>query len=135
MLGKRKVEHYGSMTLIDIQNNLITVGKTLNMEIEFFQSNLEGDIITCLNEAYNIFDGIVINAGAYTHYSYAIADAVEILNSPVVEVHLSNIHGRDEFRSKSVIAANCVGQIAGFKENSYVLALYALNDILQKEND
>lgn len=135
MLGKRKVEHYGSMTLIDIQNNLITVGKTLNMEIEFFQSNVEGDIITCLNEAYNIFDGIVINAGAYTHYSYAIADAVEILNSPVVEVHLSNIHGRDEFRSKSVIAANCVGQIAGFKENSYVLALYALNDILQKEND
>lgn len=125
MLGKRKEEHYGTLTLSLIEEKLLEVSKSLEFDITFFQSNIEGEIVTCLNNAIE-YDGVIINAGAYTHYSYAIADAIEILSSPVIEVHLSNIHKREEFRRKSVLASNCLGQISGFKEDSYVLGLYAL---------
>ncbi len=134
MLGKRKEEHYGTLSLEDINSKLQIEGEALNLEVEFYQSSIEGEIVVKLNEAISAYDGIIINAGAYTHYSYAIADAIEILNVPVIEVHLSNIHSRDEFRRKSVIAANCIGQISGFRDYSYILALKALNDILVKNH-
>lgn len=130
MLGKRKVEHYGSLTLDDICASMITLASELNMTCTFVQSNLEGDIIDYIHEG-STYDGLVINAGAYTHYSYAIADALEILDIPKIEVHLSNIHARESFRSQSVIAASVTGQISGFKESSYILALYALRDLLK----
>lgn len=130
MLGKRKEAHYGTLTLDDICRSMDTLAKELNFELVFCQSNHEGDIIDQIHSAVD-YDGLIINAGAHTHYSYAIADALEILNIPKIEVHLSNIHARESFRSKSVIASSCTGQISGFKESSYILALYALRDLLK----
>ncbi len=99
-------------------------------ECEIYQSNHEGDIIDKIHTAPEKFSGIVINAGAYTHYSYAIRDAIAAVRLPCVEVHMSNIHSREEFRHKSVIAAVCAGQIAGFGKNSYKLAISALKNII-----
>lgn len=130
MLGKRKKEHYGVQTLASIETKIKETGHSMNMEVVFFQSNIEGEIINSIH-TYNLYDGIIINAGAYTHYSHAIGDALEIADIPVIEVHLSNIHSREGFRKESVIARSCVGQISGFKENSYILAMYALKNILE----
>lgn len=131
MLGKRKENHYGRLTLEDIQTMIRETGSSIGYEIDCRQSNHEGELVEWIHEALT-FDGVIINAGAYTHYSYAIADALEILDIPVVEVHLSNIHSREGFRHESVLAKCCVGQISGFKENSYILALHALDKILRK---
>jgi len=125
-LGKRKENHYGKLTLEVIQEMISVEAKSLDAEVEFFQSNHEGAIIDKIHEADDLFSGILINPGAFTHYSIAIRDAVECVDIPVVEAHLSNIHSREEFRHKSVIAPVCVGQIAGFKELSYILGLRAL---------
>lgn len=130
MLGKRKKEHYGVLTLASIEMKMKDAGRSMDLEIDFFQSNIEGEIINSIH-TYNQYDGIIINAGAYTHYSHAIGDALEIVDIPVVEVHLSNIHSREGFRKESVIARSCVGQISGFKEDSYILAMYALKNILE----
>lgn len=130
MLGKRKEAHYGSLTLEDINLALITLACDLNFELDIYQHNSEGDIVSAIHKGIG-YDGLLINAGAYTHYSYAIADALEILDIPKIEVHLSNIHAREAFRSNSVIASCCTGQISGFKENSYTLALYALKNLLK----
>jgi 3-dehydroquinate dehydratase-2 len=123
MLGTREPEIYGARTLNDINSDLVKKfeGK---VELEFYQSNCEGDIITALQST--TCDGVVLNAGAYTHYSYAIHDAIKSIASPVVEVHLSNIYKREEYRHKSVIAAACKGSICGFGEKSYALAVEAL---------
>lgn len=131
MLGKRKEMHYGKFTLETINELITSEARHLNYEIEFFQSNFEGDLINKIHECID-YDGMVINAGAYTHYSYAISDALDILELPIVEVHLSNIHGREDFRQQSVLAKCCVGQISGFKEDSYILALHALDRIFRK---
>ncbi|RKD34580.1 type II 3-dehydroquinate dehydratase [Thermohalobacter berrensis] len=130
MLGKRNKNIYGSKDLEQINNLIIQKGKELNFNIDIYQSNNEGDIITKLQEAYERYNGVVINPGAYTHYSIAIRDAIEILKIPVIEVHLSNIYSREHFRNKSVIASVCTGQISGFGYNSYILALEALRDLL-----
>lgn len=130
-LGLRDEKHYGNTTLKAIESQMIKIGQELGMALTFYQSNSEGGIIDKLHTGH-AYDGIVLNAGAYTHYSYAIADALEILEQPVVEVHLSNIHSREDFRSKSVLAKCCVGQISGFREDSYRLALYALDKILNE---
>ena len=100
----------------------------MNLECLFFQSNSEGGLIDFLHSCIGVCDGIVINAGAYTHYSYAIRDAIKAVNLPTVEVHMSNIHAREEFRHHSVIAPVCVGQIAGFGADSYLLALEAIKN-------
>ena len=123
MLGTREPEIYGARTLGDINADLVKKfeGKA---ELEFYQSNCEGDIITALQST--ACDGVVLNAGAYTHYSYAIHDAIKSIVSPVVEVHLSNIYKREEYRHKSVIAGACKGSICGFGEKSYALAVEAL---------
>jgi 3-dehydroquinate dehydratase-2 len=122
MLGKREPEIYGTRTLDDI--NVSLQNKFENVQFTFYQSNCEGAIIDAIQNATE--DGIVLNAGAYTHYSYAIHDAIKSVSVPVVEVHLSNLYKREEFRHKSVIASACIGSICGFGEQSYVLAVTAL---------
>lgn len=125
MLGLREPQIYGGRTLDDINADLSKVAKNLGAEIEFVQSNIEGEIVEFIHKGRQ-FDGIILNAGAYTHYSIAIRDAISSIDTPCVEVHLSNVHKREEFRHTSVISAVCKGVIAGFGENSYKLALYAL---------
>lgn len=131
LTGLREPSVYGSETLRDINAEIAEKAAEMGFQCDFFQSNSEGELI---NEIHSVllggYDGCVINAGAYTHYSYAIRDAIAATDKPFVEVHMSNIHGREEFRHTSVIAPVCVGQIAGFGKNSYVLALRALEAIL-----
>ncbi len=127
LLGEREPAIYGGDSLQAINDELFAKGKELGYDIEFFQSNSEGSIIDELHSARTSFDGVILNAGAYTHYSYAIRDAIAAIKIPVVEVHLSNVNSRDEFRKTSVIAPVCMGTIAGFGKNSYMLALYALD--------
>jgi len=131
MLGRRNNQYYGYKDLNEVNTIIIEKSKELDFSVEIFQSNNEGDIVTKLQEALDDFNGIVINAAAYTHYSIAIRDAIEILQIPVIEVHLSNIYNREEFRNKSVIAPVCTGQITGFGHVSYLLALEALRNIFR----
>lgn len=131
MLGTREPEIYGSLTLEDIINEINDYAKTLGVEIETFQSNVEGEIVTSVQKAKNDCCGIVINPAAYTHTSVAIRDAIAAVGLPCVEVHLSNIHKREEFRKNSLTAPVCIGQIAGFGANSYKLGLKALVDFIK----
>ncbi|MBR1832698.1 MAG: type II 3-dehydroquinate dehydratase [Ruminiclostridium sp.] len=126
MLGKREPEIYGSDTLESINEELAAYCASVGVEPEFFQSNSEGEIIDFIHSAHGIADGIVLNAGAYTHYSIAIRDAIAAVELPCVEVHLSNVHKREEFRHKSIISAVCTGVICGFGKKSYKLAIDAL---------
>lgn len=127
MVGVREKGIYGTKSFEDICNYIKDEAKKRNIEIELYQSNIEGEIINQIHKCYyDGFDGIIINPGAYTHYSYAIHDAIKSVNINTVEVHLSNIHAREEFRHKSVTAPACIGQICGFGENGYILALDAL---------
>lgn len=125
LLGKREPHLYGTMTLDDIEKMLV---KTFpGVKFEFYQSNIEGVLIEYVQKATSgAFDGVLLNAGAYTHTSYALRDAVAMLRVPVIEVHLTNIHAREEFRHRSVIAPVCRGVVAGFGAQSYVLAARAL---------
>ena len=126
MLGKREPKYYGSQSLDAINREIKTAADNLGIYVEFFQSNIEGEIINFIQNAKdNGGNGIILNAGAFTHYSYAIHDAITSVEDdiPVIEVHLSNLHKREEFRHKSVLADACVGQIAGFGKYSYILAL------------
>lgn len=129
LLGTREPEIYGSMTLDDINKDIANYAKELGVETETFQSNIEGEIVDKIQQAKGVFDGIVINPAAYTHTSVAIRDAISAVGIKAVEVHISNIHAREEFRKNSLIAPVCIGQITGFKANSYKLALKALVDI------
>ncbi|MBQ4154861.1 MAG: type II 3-dehydroquinate dehydratase [Clostridia bacterium] len=129
LLGVREPSVYGSRTLDDINKSINAFAKTLSAECDFFQSNSEGEIVSKIHTVLSDYDGCVINAGAYTHYSYAIRDAIAAVEKPVIEVHMSNVHSREEFRHKSVISAVCKGVIAGFGENSYILAVKALCDL------
>lgn len=130
MLGHREQNIYGAMKLDDIHAQMENVAKQNNISIEFFQSNFEGEIIDRLQECLGDADGIIINPAAYTHTSVAIRDAISALNIPVVEVHISNIYRREEFRQKSLTAPVCSGQISGFGPFGYHLALIALMQIL-----
>ncbi|WP_294167421.1 type II 3-dehydroquinate dehydratase [uncultured Clostridium sp.] len=127
MVGIREKGIYGTRDFKDICNYINEEGQKRNIDIKLFQSNIEGEIINEIHNAYyENYDGIIINPGAFTHYSYAILDAIKAVNINTVEVHLSNIHAREEFRHKSVIAPACIGQICGFKEFGYVMAMEAL---------
>ncbi|MEI3336091.1 MAG: type II 3-dehydroquinate dehydratase [Clostridium sp.] len=130
MLGVREKNIYGTRNYEDVCNYVKEEGKKRNHEILMVQSNSEGEIIDFIQKAYfEKYEGIIINPGAYTHYSYAIHDALKGFDIPAVEVHLSNIHTREEFRRKSVTAPACVGQIAGFGEYGYIMAMDALTNI------
>lgn len=129
LLGKREPEIYGGETLADLEESIRREAERLEMncELDFFQSNHEGEIIDTIHQAMtDKKDAIIINPGAFTHYSYAIRDAIKGTGIPTVEVHMSNIHAREEFRAKSVIAPACIGQISGFGFKSYLAALYLL---------
>ena len=126
MLGKRSRAHYGSFTLEQVQSAFKTKADALGVEARFFQSNDEGRIVTAIQDAMGYAQGIVINAGAHTHYSYAILDAIELCGLPVMEVHISNIHRREAFRNISVIQPACVGQIYGLGLDSYLVGLEKL---------
>ncbi len=125
LLGVREKGVYGSETLLDIAKSVNITSEQLGLETDFIQSNHEGEIIDKLHAARGVYDCIVINAGAYTHYSIAIRDAIKAIELPTIEIHLSNIHSREEFRHTSVIAPVCAGQICGFGKMSYILALHA----------
>lgn len=129
LLGEREPGVYGSTSFAELNNMIQDRAEKLGMECEIFQSNHEGAIIDRLHAARKDFDGVIINAGAYTHYSYAIHDAIHDIRIPVIEVHISNIHAREGFRSKSVISPVCKGTVAGFGINSYFLALYAMAEM------
>ena len=122
LLGEREPGVYGSTTFADLNRMILDRAEGLGLECEIFQSNHEGAIIDKLHAARKTFDGVVINAGAYTHYSYAIRDAIASVKTPVVEVHMSNVHAREEFRHTSVLSEVCRGTILGFGKNSYLLA-------------
>lgn len=133
MLGVREPGIYGTLSLKEIENNIRRQAEELGVSIAFYQSNHEGDIIDRIHAAMDEADGIILNAGALTHYSYAVRDAISTVKVPTVEVHLSNIHAREAFRHQSVIAAVTIGQIAGFGEVSYELGLLALVRHLDKQ--
>lgn len=130
LLGTREPEVYGSMTLDDINNKVIELGKELGVEIQCLQSNHEGALVDALHEARTWANGVVFNPGAYTHTSIALRDAISAIVIPVVEVHLSNVYAREEFRHVSMISAVCKGKISGFGWRSYLLGLRALVDAL-----
>lgn len=133
LTGVREPSVYGNETLDDINRETFEYAKTLGIECEFFQSNSEGALIDAVQSVLlENYDGCVINAGAYTHYSYALRDAISATGKIFVEVHMSNIHAREEFRHTSVIAPVCVGQIAGFGKAGYRMAVMAIKEILNK---
>ncbi|MEY4257983.1 MAG: 3-dehydroquinate dehydratase, type [Pseudomonadota bacterium] len=124
MFGKRDPAQYGTATLDDINQGLQTLGKELGAEVECFQTNFEGAMVEKIHQAFvDNVAAVVINAGAWTHYSYGIRDALAILKCPIVEVHMSNIHAREAFRHQSVLAEIAQGQVAGFGVDSYLLGL------------
>lgn len=126
-LGIREKNIYGHVYYDELCEYIKNYAKNNDIEIEIVQNNIEGELINCLQKAYfEKFDGVIINAGAYTHTSLALSDAIKSINIPTVEVHLSNIHSREEIRQKSLIANACIGQIIGFGIDSYILAIAAL---------
>ncbi|HWI54369.1 MAG TPA: type II 3-dehydroquinate dehydratase [Desulfobacteria bacterium] len=132
LLGTREPDVYGSVTLDQINGKLIDLAKELEVNLEFYQSNHEGLLVDRIHQAMSEVDGILFNPGAFTHYSIALRDALSGVKLPCVEVHLSNIHSREEFRKVSVLAPVCVGQISGFGETSYLLGLRAVVEIIKK---
>ena len=131
LLGVREPGVYGNESLDSILAEMKGEAEKLGIELECYQSNHEGDIVDKLHSAMTEADGVILNAGALTHYSYALRDAISAIKIPVVEVHMSNIQAREEFRHTSVIAPVCRGSIAGFGKNSYMLALKAVHDIIE----
>ncbi|NLY43486.1 MAG: type II 3-dehydroquinate dehydratase [Clostridiaceae bacterium] len=134
LLGIREKGIYGTEDIESINKRIREEAEKLNIGVEIYQSNHEGEIIDIIHSAMGKYNGIVINPGAYTHYSIAIRDAIKAVDIPTVEVHLSNVHGREEFRAKSVIAPVCLGQISGFGGDSYLLGLRAVVLRLKQNN-
>lgn len=133
LLGTREPEIYGNTTLLDIEKEITEYSRTFqNVDVEFFQSNHEGEIVDKIQNAKEMYDGLIINPAAYTHTSVAIADAIKAVDIPAVEIHLSNIQSREDFRKKSITAPYCIGQIAGFGKNGYLAGLFCLVKYLEK---
>ena len=135
LVGIREKNIYGTVTAETIENDIKSYGKSIGCEVSVFQSNWEGAIIDEIQKARTEYDAVIINPGAFTHYSYAIHDAIKGVNIPFVEVHMSNIHQREEFRHKSVTAPACVGQIAGFGAYGYKMALdFLMNNDTERKS-
>lgn len=132
LLGTREPEVYGSLSLKEIDQRLIAAGEALGVRVSTFQSNREGTLIDALHEARERHQGVIFNPGGYTHTSVALRDAITAIGLPVVEVHLSNVHAREEFRRRSLISPVCLGVIAGFGWRSYWLALQALAETIKE---
>ena len=132
LLGEREKEKYGNITLKDIENNCNKFAKENNIKLTFFQSNIEGELVTQIQESRIHHDGLIINAGGYTHTSVAIHDALKILKIPIIELHISNIYNREEFRHKSLISKVAKGVICGFGLDGYTMSLKAINKFLEK---
>ena len=132
LVGKREPSIYGSQTLEDIQEELLNLASELDAKLKFFQSNSEGEMIDCIQNSVGSIDGILINAGAYTHTSIALRDALLGVAIPYVEVHLSNIYSREEFRHKSFLSDKALGLVCGFGSNSYRLALQGIVSYLKR---
>ena len=134
LLGEREPDIYGRKSLAEIETEVRTRATRMDSKVEFKQTNLEGELVNWIQAAKGKFDVIVLNAAAYTHTSVALRDAISAVGVPTIEVHLSNVHRRESFRKKSLIAPVCVGQIAGFGANSYILALEAAVNINDTTN-
>ncbi|MBR3889196.1 type II 3-dehydroquinate dehydratase [bacterium] len=131
MLGIREPEKYGNITLQDIENELKLLASNTDAQLDSYQSNHEGELIDAVQKAQGVYDGIIINAGGYTHTSVALRDAISAVSIPTVEVHMTNIHAREEFRHTSLLSGVCIAQVVGFKENSYKYALLGLIEYLK----
>ena len=129
MLGKREPSVYGHLSLEEMNRKILEKAESIGIQADFFQSSHEGALIDRLHQSYGNYDAVILNAAAYTHYSIAIRDAVKASGVPVIEVHMSNVHAREEFRHKSVLSPVCIGQICGFGINSYIAALYVIRDM------
>jgi len=134
LLGEREQSQYGKLTLEDIEKDCIKISQDLNMKLEFKQSNVEGEIVNVLQDIRKTHNGLIINAAGFTHTSVSIRDALSILKIPIIEVHISNIYSREEFRKKSLISDVVTGGIFGLGAISYTLALRALNKIITNGN-
>ena len=132
LLGEREQSQYGSDTFKELKEKCLTKSKEIGLEINFTQSNLEGEIVNIIQDARTKYDGIIINAGGYTHTSVAIHDALKILKIPIIELHITNIYNREEFRHKSLISKVAHGIICGFGTKGYIMALESMKDILKK---
>ena len=134
LLGEREQSQYGSITYDDLKNKCIKYSKDLGVNIEFTQSNIEGEIVTFIQKAKEKFDGLIINAAGFTHTSIAIRDALIIFKKPSIELHISNIYKREEFRRKSMISDVVTGIICGLGDNGYILAINAMHELLKNGN-
>ena len=132
LLGEREKNQYGDVTLKDIEKNCNEYANKNKIELSFYQSNIEGELVNKIQQSRNNHDGIIINAGGYTHTSVAIHDALKILQIPIIELHISNIYNREDFRHKSLISRVATGIICGFGANGYIMSLKAVINILNK---
>jgi 3-dehydroquinate dehydratase II len=134
LLGEREQSQYGSVSFEDLKSNCENKAKELHLNLDFMQSNIEGEIVTAIQEAKKKFDGIIINAAGYTHTSVAIRDALTVFKKPIIELHISNIYKREEFRHKSLISEVVTGGIFGLGDNGYILAIIAIQKMIDNEN-
>ena len=132
LLGEREESKYGKVTLDEVKNKCVTHAKSIDIEVKFYQSNIEGEIVTIIQKAKGNYDGIIINAAGYTHTSVAILDALLAVKLTTIEVHITNIYNREEFRKKSLISKAAKGIICGFGINGYIMALDSMKEILKK---
>ena len=132
LLGEREQSQYGSITFDQLKKNCLEKAKELDINLKFTQSNIEGEIVTLIQEAKNNFDGIIINAAGFTHTSVAIRDALDIFKKPIIELHISNIYKREEFRHKSIISGVVTGIICGLGINGYILAINSMHEMLNE---
>ena len=134
LLGEREQSQYGSVTFDELKENCLKKSKELNLELEFIQSNIEGELVNIIQNSRKKFDGIIINAAAFTHTSVAIRDALDIFKKPIIELHISNIYKREEFRKKSLISDIVTGGIFGLGSDGYILAIISMQKLINNEN-
>ena len=132
LLGEREQSQYGSITFEHLKKNCLDKAKELNINLEFYQSNIEGEIVTCVQNAKNKYDGIIINAAGFTHTSVAIRDSLDVFKKPIIELHISNIYKREEFRHKSLISDIATGGIFGLGDHGYILAIISMQNMIKK---